>query len=154
MLEESARVVAVEPGAVWVETLRRSTCSACSANAGCGQGLMEKLGVGERRGYVRALASDAHAVGDRVVIGIPEDLLVRSSLLIYLLPLLGLFGAALLAEWLALGESFVILAALSGFAACWWLARWRSRQGADDPARQPVVLRIETASALQPVEIL
>ncbi len=45
------------------------------------------------------------AVDDRVVIGIPEDLLVRSSLLVYLLPLLGLFAGALLAQWLALAES-------------------------------------------------
>ena len=153
MLEENARVVAVEAGAVWVETVRRSTCSACSASAGCGQGLMEKLGVGERRGYVRALAAQDYAVGDHVVIGIPEDLLVRSSLLVYLLPLLGLFGAALLAERLALGESFVILAGLGGFAACWWLARWRSRRHAGDPACQPVVLRRDPASVLQPVEI-
>lgn len=153
MIEESGRVVAVEPGAVWVETLRRSTCSACSANAGCGQGLMEKLGVGERRGYVRALSDRVLAVDDRVVIGIPEDLLVRSSLLVYLLPLLGLFAGALLAQWLALAESFVILAAMGGFASLWGLARWRSRQGAEDPARQPVVVRAERASDLQTVEI-
>ncbi len=46
MIEEQGRVVATEPGAVWVETVRRSTCSSCSANAGCGQGLMQRLGVG------------------------------------------------------------------------------------------------------------
>ncbi|MBF3221453.1 transcriptional regulator, partial [Pseudomonas aeruginosa] len=27
MIEEQGRVVATEPGAVWVETVRRSTCS-------------------------------------------------------------------------------------------------------------------------------
>ncbi|MBF2948649.1 transcriptional regulator, partial [Pseudomonas aeruginosa] len=37
MIEEQGRVVATEPGAVWVETVCRSTCSSCSANAGCGQ---------------------------------------------------------------------------------------------------------------------
>lgn len=49
MIEEQGRVVATEPGAVWVETVRRSTCSSCSANAGCGQGLMQRLGVGAGR---------------------------------------------------------------------------------------------------------
>src|SRR5690606_26683622 len=112
-------------GAVWVETLRRSTCSACSASAGCGQGLMDKLGVGQRRGYVRALTDLQLAVGDGVVIGIREDLLVRSSLLVYLLPLLGLFAGAMLAQWLALAESFVILGGLSGLFSLWWLVRWR-----------------------------
>ena len=152
MIEEPGRVVAVEEGAVWVETLRRSTCSACSANAGCGQGLMEKLGVGQQRGYVRALTDLQLAVGDGVVIGIREDLLVQSSLRVYLLPLLGLFAGAMLAQWLALAESFVILGALGGFLAVWWLVRWRSRQDADDPARQPVVLRAELALCAAPLE--
>lgn len=145
MIEEPGRVVAVEEGAVWVETLRRSTCSACSASAGCGQGLMDKLGVGQRRGYVRALTDLQLAVGDGVVIGIREDLLVRSSLLVYLLPLLGLFAGAMLAQWLALAESFVILGGLSGLFSLWWLVRWRTRRVADDPLLQPVVLRAELA---------
>ncbi len=152
MIEEPGRVVALEEGAVWVETLRRSTCSACSANAGCGQGLMEKLGVGEKRGYVRALTDLQLAVGDGVVIGIREDLLVSSSLQVYLLPLLGLFAGAMLAQWLALAESFVILSGLGGFLAVWWLVRWHSRRGAVDPALQPVVLRAQLAVQAMPTE--
>lgn len=151
MIEEQGRVVAVEDGAVWVETLRRSTCSGCSANSGCGQGLMEKLGVGQRRGYVRALSDLQLAVGDGVTIGIREDLVLRSALRVYLLPLLGLFAGAMLAEWLALDESFVILAGLSGFFATWWLVRWRSRCHEHDPACQPVVLRAELAVRDEPL---
>lgn len=152
MIEEPGRVVALDRGAVWVETLRRSTCNACSANAGCGQGLMDKLGVGQRRGLVRALTDLQLAVGDGVVIGIREDLLVRGSLLVYLLPLLGLFAGAMLAEWLALAEAFVILGGLGGFLAVWWLVRWRSRQSSDDPDLQPVVLRAELAVQALPAE--
>lgn len=152
MIEEPGRVVAVEEGAVWVETLRRSTCSACSANAGCGQGLMEKLGVGQRRALVRALTDLQLAVDDGVVIGIREDRLVSSALRVYLLPLLGLFAGAMLAQWLALAESFVILAAFGGFFAVWWQVRRHSRQGEDDPASQPVVLRAELAVRAVPVE--
>ncbi|HLA30154.1 MAG TPA: SoxR reducing system RseC family protein [Pseudomonas sp.] len=141
MIEERGRVVAVEPGAVWVETLRKSTCSSCSVKAGCGQGLLEQLGSSGRRGYVRALSSLQLQVGDAVVIGVREDLLVRGSLLLYLVPLLGLFAAAVLAEHLHLSEPMVILSGLAGlFAAC-LLVRWRSQQTADDPALQPVVLR-------------
>ena len=118
MIEESGRVVALEDGAVWVETRRSSTCSACSANAGCGQGLLDRLGVGQRRARVRALTDLRLAVGDGVTIGIREEQLLRSSLQVYLLPLLGLFAAALLAERWALGEPVVILAALGGFSPC------------------------------------
>ena len=47
----------------------------------------------------------------------------------------------------------LMVAAMGGFASFWGLVRWRSRQGAEDPARQPVVVRAERASDLQTVEI-
>ncbi|ARS49830.1 SoxR reducing system RseC family protein [Ectopseudomonas hydrolytica] len=141
MIEEQGRVVALEPGAVWVETLRKSTCSSCSANAACGQGLMDRLGVGRQRGYVRALSDSPLSVGDTVVIGVREDLLVRSSLLVYLLPLLGLLAAALAADGLGLSEPLVILAGLLGLFFSWLLVRWRASRVAENPALQPVVLR-------------
>ncbi|WP_339524939.1 SoxR reducing system RseC family protein [Pseudomonas sp. EA_35y_Pfl2_R111] len=141
MIEEQGRVVAVEPGAVWVETLRKSTCSSCSVKAGCGQSLLDQLGASGRRGYIRALSSLPLNVGDAVIIGVREDLLVRGSLLVYLLPLLGLFAAAVLAEQMGLGEPWVILSALLGFLFACCAVRWRSRLRAGDPALQPVVLR-------------
>lgn len=148
MIEEQGRVVALEPGAVWVETLRKSTCSSCSANAGCGQGLLDKLGTGGgRRGHVRALCDLQLSVGDAVVIGVREDLLVRGSLLIYLVPLVGLFAAALFAQWLTLSEPLVIACAFAGLFMAWSLVRWRSAHIADDPASQPVVLRALLAGA-------
>ncbi|MCY1286108.1 Protein RseC [compost metagenome] len=141
MIEEAGRVVAVESGAVWVETLRKNTCSGCAANAGCGQGLMDKLGIGSRRGYVRALCDLRLAVGDGVVIGVREDLLVRAALLVYLLPLLAFFVFAVVADRLALAEPLIILSGLGGFVLAGFAVRWRSRRTADDPASQPVVLR-------------
>jgi sigma-E factor negative regulatory protein RseC len=141
MIEEQGRVVAVEPGAVWVETLRKSTCSSCSVSAGCGHGVLEKLGASGRPAYVRAVCDLHLSVGDAVVIGVREELLVRGSLLVYLLPLIGLFSAALLAEQLAWGEPLVILSAFVGLLAAWLAVRWHSARTADDPALQPVVMR-------------
>tara|TARA_R110000868_G_scaffold27506_1_gene104259 strand:+ start:21908 stop:22363 length:456 start_codon:yes stop_codon:yes gene_type:complete len=141
VIEEQGRVVAVEPGAVWVETVRKSTCSSCSVKAGCGQGLLEQLGASGRRGYVRAVSDLQLNIGDAVVIGVREDLLVRGSLLVYLLPLLGLFAAAVLAEQAGWSEPLVILSALFGFLFACCAVRWRSRVTAGDHALQPVVLR-------------
>lgn len=147
MIEEQGRVVAVESGAVWVETLRKSTCSSCSVKAGCGQGLLDQLGASGRRGYVRALSDLQLNVGDAVIIGVHEDLLVRGSLLVYLLPLSGLFAAAVLAEQVGLTEPWVILSALCGFLLACCAVRRRSRVTAGDPALQPVVLRALLAGA-------
>ena len=147
MIEETGRVVALEEGAVWVETLRKSTCSSCSANAGCGQGLMDKLGVGRQRGFVRVLSDLQLALDDVVVIGIREDVLLRTAVLVYLLPLLGLLAGALLASSLGLTEGLIILASMFSLLLVWLAVRWHCRRTQHDPARQPVVLRAMLAGA-------
>lgn len=141
MIEEQGRVVAVEAGVVWVETLRQSTCSSCSASSGCGQGLMNKLGVGRGRGLVRALCDLHLEVGDPVVIGVREELLVRGSLLLYLLPLACLFALALLVQAFGVGEPLVICAGLAGLVLGLQLVRWCSRRVSASPELQPVVVR-------------
>lgn len=141
MIEEQGRVVAVEPGAVWVETVRKSTCSSCSANAGCGQGVMDRLGVGGRRGHVRALTDLQLGIGDNVAIGVREELLLRGALLVYLVPLLSLFISALSIQALGGSELHTIFAGLGGLLCSWLYIRWRSQRTANDPALQPIVLR-------------
>lgn len=141
MIEESGQVVSLEAGAVWVATSRKTTCSSCSANAGCGQGLLDKLAISSQRGTVRALTDLNLAVGDSVVIGLREDALVRASLQAYLLPLLGLFVGAMCADSLALGEPVAIAAGFVGFAAGGLWVRWDGRRQLANSALQPVVLR-------------
>lgn len=141
MIEEPGRVIATEPGAVWVETQRSSTCSGCSARNGCGQGLMDRLGVRERRGLIRALSNLNLNVGDSVVVGIRESVLLRGAILVYLFPLIALFAAALIASELSATEPFVMLAGIAGFLVSWPIVRQRSQRTAGDPGLQPIVLR-------------
>lgn len=141
MIEEQGRVVAVEDGAVWVEVSRKSTCSTCSASAGCGQGLMENLDVGRGRRLVRALCQFRLNVGDSVVIAIREDLLVRGALLLYLLPLMSLLGSALVMHALGGGEPMIIVSGLVGLMLGLWLVRKRGQRLTDDPDLQPIVLK-------------
>ncbi|WP_236171916.1 SoxR reducing system RseC family protein [Pseudomonas pseudonitroreducens] len=146
MIQERGRVIAIESGAVQVETLRRSTCSGCSANAACGHGLGERLGLLQRRGRVTTSipwspASSSLKPGDEILLGMDEELLLKSALLFYLSPLIGLFALALLAARFDLGEPLIIVAGLAGFLLTWLLVRHYARRHTDDPAMQPVVLR-------------
>jgi sigma-E factor negative regulatory protein RseC len=149
MIEESGRVVSLDEGAVWVAVARKITCASCSANAGCGQGLLDKLAISSQRGHVRALADMQLAVGDTVVIGLREDALLRSALLVYLLPLLGLFAGALGAQKLGCDEPLSIAAGFVGFVVAGMFVRWRSRQCRNDSALQPVVLRALLVSSIR-----
>jgi sigma-E factor negative regulatory protein RseC len=146
MIEESAQVVRIDENGVWVETRRRSTCSGCAAEKGCGTAVLSKV-LGNRRTQIRVLADMPLAVGDQVLIGIGEQALVRGSLAVYAVPLLLLLLGAVLGRlgagsglWTN-GEAASLLLGLGGLAAgLLWLKRF-TRHIQDDRDYQPVVLR-------------
>lgn len=145
MLTESGRVVAVEADAVWVETLRRSTCGACAAQSGCGHGMLNKVTAG-RRGYVRALPGaggvGAYRIGQQVLLGIPEEIVLRGSFIAYLLPLSCMLPGAVAAAycWPGAGDPAAVAGAVVGLALGYVLVRRHGVRHRRDPDFQPVVL--------------
>jgi len=145
MIEEQAEVTRVNGSEVWVETQRRSACGSCSASGGCGTSVLAKV-LGNRSRPMRVVCSVEVAQGDQVVIAINDAALVRGSLAVYLVPLLGILLGALLGEWWAeqLGatsELYAILGAIVGIGlGLLWLRRFTQRIS-NDLDYQPVVLR-------------
>jgi len=139
MLTESARVVAVEPGWLWVETVRRSTCGSCAAARGCGHGMLNKLGDSTRN-YLK-VSTDAFnqrifKVDDEVTIAIPERLLLDSAAMVYGVPLLFTLAGAAVAAGVASEASDLraVLGAACGFLAGLGLVRLHAwyRRGDQD----------------------
>ena len=133
MLTETGRVVAVEPGWLWVETIRRSTCGSCAAAKGCGHAIMNSIGDGTRN-YLKvstaAFPDGRFQVDDNVAIAIPERILLDSALVVYGAPLAAtLAGAALAAGFLpGASDAETVLGAAVGFVGgltlvrlhAWW----------------------------------
>lgn len=140
MIEEQGRVVSTEPGAVWVETVRQSTCGSCQARAGCGSALLQKVGIGNRLGFIRVATERNLQVGDQITIGVPEQAVVMGSLLMYLLPLGLLFVAGLLAQAAGLPEPLVILSAVLGLGGGFIAARSWAGKRSNSNLLQPQVL--------------
>lgn len=142
MIEETGRVVAVEDGAVWVETVRQSTCSGCSARHGCGHRLLNGESAGARA-RIRALCDDSVPdLGTGVVVGIPEGALVRGALMVYLLPLVLMFLGALAGALLFPGPGDLsAVLGIAGLVVGFLLNRWYSHSHATDGHLQPRVLR-------------
>lgn len=143
MIEERGRVLIVEDGAVWVETLRRSACDSCQARNGCGQSVLQRLGLGARSGFIRALDQQAGQrcrIGDEVVIGVPEQAVLHGSVMVYLFPLLALFAGSLLAQFLGAPEGIIIVAGLSGLGCAFAIVRWHARHLGNQAAFTPRVL--------------
>lgn len=146
-------MVATEHGAVWVETLRHTACQSCAASKGCGHALLDGQRAGARA-RVRALSALPLRVDDLVVIGIPEGLLIRGALMVYLLPLLLLFAGALIGQQFV--SSLADPAAVGGVAGlvCGFLInRWYSVRHRRDPAMHPQVLRHQANDPLSCVQL-
>lgn len=144
MIEESARIVEVEGDIAWVETQRRSSCSSCSANKGCGVSVLDKV-LGRRASRIKVLNELGAQPGDQVVIGIEDAALVRGSLALYATPLAAMIAGALLGEalrgLLGYGDWLSVVAGIAGLGAGLFLVRLFSWRVRTDPRYQPVVLR-------------
>ncbi len=113
MIEETARVIDVRGDEALLETQRQSACQSCSVKAGCGTSTLSKV-VGQRSSRIIVRNTLQLKPGDEVVVAIEENALVQGSLLVYLLPLLMMLGAGVVAEWLFAHEGITILATLMG----------------------------------------
>lgn len=127
MLSESAVVMAVDPGGVWVVARAKSQCGSCQARKVCGHSLVDALFA--RSNQLRAYSADAGLlsslkVGDQVIIGVPEQLVLSASLLLYLFPLLSMVIPSVWFSFAGAAEGVIIIAAASGFTAGLLLLRY------------------------------
>jgi len=157
MIEESAVVIACEAGIAEVEVVRRSTCGACSSNAACGVSLLDRL-LGRRPQHLVVGNKIGAAVGEMVVVGIPEGALLMAAVAAYLMPLLGLLAGALLGQTLAQQTGVAVTADVAGlaggavgFGLSLWGLRIYSRRLARDARYRAILLR--RADRASPVDV-
>ena len=132
MILETGTVVAVESDGLWVETIQKSACEVCVAEKGCGQKFLSRLAG--KTTSIRVLLNNQpqqkFSVGQSVTIGIPEDVIVKGSLLVYLLPVI----CAVSGAWLAgsAGDTGSILGALGGLLAGGMMVNYHSKKTRND----------------------
>ncbi len=146
MIEESARVVAIDGQYALVETQRKSTCESCAVNKGCGTAVISKV-LGRAPIQLRAINRINARLNEQVVIGIEERWLLRSSFVAYIVPLLLMLLCAAIGEmmgaylWGEETEGLTILAAFFGlFVGFLWLRRY-TRNLRQQKVCQPMILR-------------
>jgi sigma-E factor negative regulatory protein RseC len=142
MLKETGRVVAIEEDALWVETIQRSTCGTCAAQKGCGQTLLQSLGA--KPVHLKVLLNGRKAnnfeLNDQVEIAIPNDVVVKNSLWIYLFPLVLLLVISGIAHTFFANELVSISFGLAGLFLGGLVIRWHANVHRDDIRQHPVLL--------------
>ncbi|HEY4696696.1 MAG TPA: SoxR reducing system RseC family protein [Gallionella sp.] len=126
MTEGIAQVVEVDGNTAWLVPEPGSSCGGCSSAAACGS-----KGIGTVSSRLEArrfqLVNDAGLrIGDRVVVGIRENALLRASITAYVIPLAILLTAGALAQWVAGSDMVTMAAMLAGLVLGLWLARVRA----------------------------
>lgn len=154
MLEESGVVVAIDGNQAWVQTIRKSACSSCEAKSGCGQGVLARISDGKANQVLVANTLNLE-VGDEVLLGIPEDMLIKASVMVYLLPLLVMIIAASITEkWIAPGDGWVAASGLLGLALGFLLVKLYSYFHSSDPRFCPKMIRSTIHKSIPTVDVI
>ena len=127
MITEQATVIACDGGRVEVRLDRQSACGGCELNQGCGIGVLGRL-LGKRDRPLLLDTDRRFQPGDRLQLRLSEAALVRVSLMVYGLPLMGGLGAGLCAALAGLSDPFVVVLSVTGFYLGWKIAARRSRR--------------------------
>jgi sigma-E factor negative regulatory protein RseC len=147
MLTEVARIVAVDDDGVWVETVRQSTCGTCSAQKACGHGLLNQISNG-RRNLVKVLPGTVNRerchIGDDVVISIPESVVLKGSMIVYMLPIISMLaGAAFMSTLFGSSpDAGAALGSILGLALGFAVVRWHGLRHKDDAQYQPTLVQV------------
>lgn len=122
-VEGTARVVEVAGSVAWLEPEQTTSCGGCVASKACGA---KGLGTVANRIAARRFPLVDHPglrVGERVVVGVRSDALVKAALTAYAIPLATLFLGGGLAQWAWGKDSATIVASLAGLLLGLALAR-------------------------------
>jgi len=94
MIEEIARVVAVDGGYAFVEVTRTSSCSTCNAKQACGTASLTSM-FRFQPPALKLKNNIAAKPGDEVIVALPEQTMLTGSFMLYIIPLIMLMVSAI-----------------------------------------------------------
>lgn len=131
MLEMRAIVVHVQKDEASVQVLS-SGCGHCSSEGGCGSGTISKLFCSNKPRHFRVF-NKAHAkVGDEVQVSLPDGVLLRGTMKMYVVPLIlllvgGIFGGSLASDP-GSHDAYAVAGSVIGLLLGFLLAKRSSRR--------------------------
>jgi len=115
MIEEQAVVIKASKDRVTLEVVRSQPCGLCGQVRGCGNSIWGKI-FSHQSGHIETRNNLNAKLGDAVILGIDETLMLKSSLMLYGVPLLAMFLGMIIAHGFAkeLVELYTLIGAVTG----------------------------------------
>ena len=115
MIEEQAIVIKASKERVTLEVVRSQPCGLCGQVRGCGNSIWGKI-FSHQSGHIETHNKLNAKLGDIVILGIDETLMLKSSLMLYGVPLLLMFLGMVIANSFAKEtiELYTLLGAVLG----------------------------------------
>jgi sigma-E factor negative regulatory protein RseC len=145
MIEERAVILSLDnlsgiPSAT-LEIERKSACGLCGQTRGCGNSIWGKLFAHQSTAFKAQNRINAK-VGQSVIVGINESALLKSALLLYILPLVTLFLGALLATKIIPNDASAMVGAVLGLVLGLIWVKGHTISNSYFSLQQPVILRL------------
>lgn len=153
MMEQLGTVVDnSQHGFVTVAVEVKSACGHCSNGESCGTQAIAKA-FSKKVQHLTIASNKKFALGENLKLGLPESVVLKSAALVYLLPLLGIFSGALLAQMLLsqfiganahtgadffVTDIFVALASIFSGIGFWYFGKQKAKKL--EIAATPIIL--------------
>lgn len=157
MIEEQAKVIAIDDNLITLESVVKSSCSGCQQIESCGSGQVAKAFPHKSVSYT--LTSDLPVnVGDSVVIGLSEQILLSTAWRVYIWPLIGLILSSFLGQLLLDNnylphELFALLIGLLGGGIGYKLAQRQLKYSENCSKWTPSLIKVN-AERIDTIEII
>ena len=149
MIEERAVILSLENqsddskshSVATLEIERKTACGLCGQTRGCGNSIWGKLFAHQSSAFKAQNRINAK-VGDSVIVGINEKALVKSALLLYILPLATMLIGAILTSHFRQTDASAMLGAVIGLALGLLWVKGHTMSSSYFRLQQPVILRL------------
>ncbi len=150
MIEERAIILSVghsshnlSDSTATLEIERKAACGLCGKTRGCGNSIWGKLFAHQSTAFKAQNRINAR-VGDSVIVGINERALLKSALLLYILPLVTMMIGAILVNEMTHNNVGSITGALIGLVIGLIWVKGHTTASRYFLEEQPVILRLAT----------
>ncbi len=146
MIIQPAKVIAETNSTYLLETLPKSACPRCESGKGCGGGILAQA-FANKTYQLSINKNKPLKLQEMIQIGIQSTMLVRASIVLYLVPLLFMVtGAVVVGIYTENQDFYTVMAAIAGFLTGVYIARLLSGYFMNKGLASPVLVDDEKSS--------